>query len=60
MSLTEQDKQELEYLEFNARDIQDDHYDYSKVVVDRRSDVLYRHEFELSLRYICKRNDNFA
>jgi len=35
ISLTEQDKQELRRLQFNARDIQDDHYDYSKVVVKK-------------------------
>ena len=35
MSLTEQDKQELKHLKFKAEDIQDDHYDYSKVVVKK-------------------------
>jgi len=35
ITLTERDRQELEHLKINLQDIQDDHYDYSKVVVKK-------------------------
>src|SRR3989344_3349322 len=35
IALTERDRKELEHLQVNPQDVQDDHYDYSKVVVKK-------------------------
>lgn len=35
IALTERDRKELEHLKVNPQDVQDDHYDYSKVVVKK-------------------------
>ena len=35
ITLTERDREELEHLKVNPQDVQDDHYDYSKVVVKK-------------------------
>ncbi|HJZ11138.1 MAG TPA: thiamine pyrophosphate-binding protein, partial [Acidobacteriota bacterium] len=35
IALTERDREQLEGLKINAQDLQDDHYDYSKVVVKK-------------------------